>query len=69
VRWKHVFLPVWSLQYRFREKTYTVLVHGQTGRVVGKAPISWAKIALLVAGIGLAVVLVVAVLALAGALR
>ncbi len=48
VRWKHLLLPVWSLQYRFRGKTYTVLVHGQTGRVAGKAPVSWVKIALFV---------------------
>jgi hypothetical protein len=49
VRWKHVLLPIWSLQYRFRGKTYTVLVHGQNGRVVGQAPLSWVKILLLIA--------------------
>lgn len=48
VRWKHVLLPVWSLQYIYRKKTYTVLVNGQTGRVVGDAPYSWVKIGLLV---------------------
>ncbi len=69
VRWKHILLPIWSLQYRFGGKTYTVLVHGQTGRVAGKAPISWAKIAALVLGIGLAALIVVGILALAGALR
>lgn len=46
VRWKHVLLPIWSLQYRLRGKVYTVLVHGQSGRVVGEAPFSWVKIAL-----------------------
>lgn len=44
VRWKHVLLPVWSLQYCLKEKTYTVLVNGQTGKVVGRAPYSWVKI-------------------------
>ena len=58
VRWKHVLLPIWSLQYRFRGKVYTVLVHGQSGRVVGKAPYSWAKILGLVLGIGVAVAVV-----------
>lgn len=47
-RWKHVLLPIWSLQYRFKNETYTVLIHGQTGKVVGHAPYSWVKIALLV---------------------
>lgn len=61
VRWKHVLLPIWSLQYRFRGKVYTVLVHGQSGKVVGKAPYSWAKISLLV----LSIVVVVGAAALA----
>jgi DNA-directed RNA polymerase subunit RPC12/RpoP len=51
VRWKHVLLPIWSLQYRFGGKVYTVLIHGQTGRVVGRAPLSWVKILLLVFGV------------------
>lgn len=51
VRWKHVLLPLWSLQYRFRGEVYTVLVNGQTGRVAGKAPYSWVKIGLLVLGV------------------
>ncbi len=44
VRWKHVLLPMWTLTYRFGGKPYTVLVHGQTGKVVGKAPFSVFKI-------------------------
>lgn len=50
VHWKHVLLPIWSLQYRFKERTYTVLIHGQTGKVVGEAPWSWVKILLFVLG-------------------
>ncbi|GJM22976.1 MAG: hypothetical protein DHS20C15_28910 [Planctomycetota bacterium] len=46
--WKHVLLPVWSLNYRHGEKHYRVLVHGQSGHVVGEAPYSWVKIALAV---------------------
>jgi hypothetical protein len=46
VRWKHVLLPLWSLTYTFRGKPYAVLVHGQTGNVVGRAPWSWAKLSL-----------------------
>ncbi|MDF1838574.1 MAG: primosomal protein N' (replication factor Y) - superfamily II helicase [Planctomycetota bacterium] len=44
VHWKHVLLPVWSLTYRFGGKSYAVLIHGQSGRVAGKAPFSWVKI-------------------------
>ena len=59
VRWKHVLLPVWSLQYRFKGKTYTVLVHGQSGRIVGEAPLSWMKILGLAATLGAVVLLVI----------
>lgn len=58
-RWKHVLLPVWSLHYRFGDEVYQVLVHGQTGRVVGQAPLSWLKIlgaVLAIAGAALGVV-------------
>ena len=61
VRWKHVLLPLWSLQYKFGGKTYTVLVHGQSGHCVGDAPLSWQKIALAVL---CAVLVVLVILAL-----
>jgi DNA-directed RNA polymerase subunit RPC12/RpoP len=64
VRWKHVLLPVWSLSYRLSGKTYTVLVHGQTGRVHGEAPLSWAKILALVGAVLALVALAFAVAAL-----
>ncbi|MEZ6004213.1 MAG: hypothetical protein R3F33_08490 [Planctomycetota bacterium] len=61
VRWKHVLLPLWSLTYRFQGKRYAVLINGQTGAIVGRAPYSWVKILLAVlavaavVGIGIAV--------------
>ena len=54
VRWKHVLLPVWSLTYRYGERRYAVLVNGQTGRIVGKAPWSWIKIACAALGVAAA---------------
>jgi DNA-directed RNA polymerase subunit RPC12/RpoP len=65
VRWKHVLLPVWSLTYAFGGREYAVLVHGQTGKVVGEAPYSWIKILLLVLGILAAVGIAVLVLSVA----
>jgi predicted RNA-binding Zn-ribbon protein involved in translation (DUF1610 family) len=44
VRWKHILLPMWTLTYAFAGKRYAVLIHGQTGKVVGQAPLSWIKI-------------------------
>jgi DNA-directed RNA polymerase subunit RPC12/RpoP len=48
VTFKHILLPVWLASYRYRDKTYRVLVNGQTGRVLGDRPYSWAKIVALV---------------------
>ena len=48
VRWKHVLLPLWTLNYRFRGKVYPVVVQGHNGRVAGEAPYSWVKILLAV---------------------
>ncbi len=48
VRWKHVLLPMWSVTYRFGGKSWPVLVHGVTGKVHGRAPLSWVKILLVV---------------------
>ena len=50
VTWKHVLLPVWIAAYRYGGRTYRFMINGETGKVVGEAPLSWAKIvALLVA--------------------
>lgn len=63
VRWKHVLLPMWSLNYTFGGKTWPVLVHGVSGKVHGKAPLSWVKVLLLIGAIALSVALVIAIAA------
>lgn len=37
-------LPVWWYRYRYREKDYDFFVNGQTGKVIGKAPISMPRV-------------------------
>ncbi|WP_333685228.1 TFIIB-type zinc finger domain-containing protein [Pontibaca methylaminivorans] len=50
---KHVLLPVWMAAYKYRGKTYRLVVNGQSGRVQGERPWSVIKIlfALLVGAI------------------
>jgi len=60
VRWKHVLLPVWTLSFEYGGRRWPVLIHGQTGRVIGRAPWSWVKLLLLALVIGFAALLVVA---------
>jgi hypothetical protein len=46
-------VPVWVFAIRYDEKKppIRVVVNGQTGKVFGKVPLSWAKIGLIAAGI------------------
>jgi predicted RNA-binding Zn-ribbon protein involved in translation (DUF1610 family) len=49
--YKHCLLPVWSAAYRYRNKTYRVIINGRTGKVQGERPYSKRKIYLVLAGI------------------
>ena len=42
---KHIILPLWTAAYMYNNKTYHFTINGQTGRVSGKKPVSWVKIA------------------------
>jgi hypothetical protein len=55
---KHILVPVWLLTYTYGPKVYQVLVNGSTGRMAGQYPKSAWKVALLVIGIILLVLLV-----------
>ena len=56
---RRVALPSYVLAYRYNNKSYRAVIHGQDAScVTGKSPIAWGKVAL-VAGIVLAVVLIV----------
>jgi DNA-directed RNA polymerase subunit RPC12/RpoP len=45
ITFKHVLLPVWMLAYRYRDRTYQVLINACTGDVHGERPYSAWKIA------------------------
>lgn len=47
----YVLLPVWVVHYDFNKLDYTFAMNGQTGKVVGKPPISKTKVAAWAAGI------------------
>lgn len=42
--YKSVLLPFWVATYRYRERSYHVVINGQTGAIDGDAPISKPKI-------------------------
>ncbi len=55
IKYKLIMLPTWISAYKYKEKAYTFMVNGQTGKVSGHAPLSILKILLLI-GLGLAVI-------------
>ena len=44
--------------YNYGSRTFQVLVNGQTGRIAGKHPYSWVKIALAIVAILIAILIV-----------
>ncbi len=45
ITFKYLFLPIWLLSYRYKNKVYQVMTNAATGKVAGKRPYSWWKIA------------------------
>ncbi len=46
ITFKHVLLPVYTMAYRYKDKSYGVMVNAATGAVHGSRPYSWVKILL-----------------------
>lgn len=42
---KLLVLPIWVSAYKYNNKIYHFVINGQTGKVFGKKPLSWIKIA------------------------
>lgn len=46
--YKLLVLPLWISTYRYNNKIYHFMINGQTGRVYGKKPISYFKVAIMI---------------------
>ena len=56
---KYALLPVWFMNYRYLDKTYTFIMNGQTGEVAGTPPMSLVK--RIVMGMGILALLTIMV--------
>lgn len=45
---KHILVPVWLVNYTYGARTFQIVANGYTGKIAGKHPLSWIKIALAV---------------------
>lgn len=59
-----LFLPVWLAAFAYKQKVYRFVVNGQTGKVTGEAPVSYLKIALVVAAVIIAILVIVGIASL-----
>ena len=60
---RHYAFPAFVLAYRYGDKVYRAVVHGQDPScVTGEAPVSWAKVAIVVVGVLTVVGLIIAAL-------
>lgn len=48
---RYALLPVWFMNTRYKDKSYTFVINGQTGKMSGSLPISWLKFFLWLGGI------------------
>ena len=60
---QYVLFPVWMVYYDFDEKEHTFVMNGQTGKVVGKPPLSYTKISLWIGGFTLGLFAIIKILA------
>lgn len=58
IKFKHVLLPVWILAYSYKDKVFTSMINGQTGKVSGHSPVSSFKVLCLI-GLGVVVAILI----------
>jgi ribosomal protein S27E len=49
--WRYILLPVYLAAYRYGDKTYQVMINGQTGVIAGQRPVDWLKVWLAIAAL------------------
>ena len=49
VKTDYALYPVWHYEYKYNNKLYEFMMNGQTGKVVGKPPVSIGKVFLVAA--------------------
>lgn len=45
-RWRYVLVPIYLAAYQREQRTFQVLVNGQTGQVAGQRPVDWMRVGL-----------------------
>lgn len=51
IAWEYSLLPVWTMTYKYKNKTYYYAMNGQTGKVCGKLPVNMKKLIAVASGV------------------
>ncbi len=43
-QWRYILLPVYIAAYTFEDRTFQVMVNGQTSKVAGQKPVAWPRV-------------------------
>jgi predicted RNA-binding Zn-ribbon protein involved in translation (DUF1610 family) len=43
-RWRYILLPVYIAVYSYQQKSYQLVINGQTGAIAGQRPVDWLKV-------------------------
>ena len=49
--WRYILLPIYLNTYRYEDKTFQIMVNGQTGAIAGQRPVDWNKVWLAIAAL------------------
>lgn len=68
IRCNYAMLPIWLLNVKHKDKNYTFSINGDTGKAVGKLPMSISKLLLVAGGTALATQVAMMILRIIGIL-
>jgi predicted RNA-binding Zn-ribbon protein involved in translation (DUF1610 family) len=50
-QWRYILAPIYTSVYHYQNKSFQILVNGQTGRIAGPRPVDWEKVWMVVAAL------------------
>jgi predicted nucleic acid-binding Zn-ribbon protein len=50
-QWRYILAPIYTSVYHYQERTFQILINGQTGQVAGPRPVDWEKVWMVIAAI------------------
>lgn len=60
--WEYSLMPIWMLNYKYRDKNYVYAMNGNTGKLYGELPVSLPKIAIFASGLFVIITLLLSLL-------